>query len=157
MRMNVFRWNLLQLSSCLKCAMSEIGPVIYSRLQKGSHSDPWEMIIHSHRRWPLKFKRALHSYPWKVVSQAYGLWSPTTHGRWSLRPREVVIQTSGRGRGVEPDHGTVNCNTALFRATTLFFLTLLTSVLNLCAAYPRNARNRLEDYLMPKPRHLQSE
>jgi hypothetical protein len=41
----------------------------------------------------------------------------------------------GGGKRVEPDHGTVNYNTALFRATMLFFLTLHTSVLNMDAAY----------------------
>jgi hypothetical protein len=48
--------------------------------------------------------------------------------RWSFIPM-------GGGRGVEPDHGKVNSNTALFMATMFFFLTLYTSVLNIDAAY----------------------
>jgi hypothetical protein len=37
--------------------------------------------------------------------------------------------------GVEPDHGTESCNTALLRATTLFILTLHTSALKMDASY----------------------
>lgn len=130
----MFWWNLLQLSSCLKCAMSEIGPVVYSRLQKGSHSDPWEMIIHSQRRWP-------------------------------LRPREVVTQTLGGSHSVQwkgQGSGARSWNSELQYGPLQGDNVVLPHPTHFCPEYgcsisPRNACNRLEDYLVPKPRHLQSE
>jgi hypothetical protein len=109
--------------------------------RESGHSDPWEMIIHAHRRWPLRFLRG-HADPWELITQTQESWSLVPLKGSQSGPREMVTQTPGgshvdqwkwQGSGTRSWNGELQ--DSLFRATMLLFLTLHTSVLNMDATY----------------------
>jgi hypothetical protein len=77
-RIEVFRRNMMRSSSSLKCPRTEIGPVMYSRLQGRRSLRPAEVVTQTHGGWAIRPTGSGLTDPWEVGNH--------TRGKWSLTP-----------------------------------------------------------------------